>query len=381
MNKFLLFLLLAGLIWLPSTLKAQVIFTAAIDSAQEVPSPVGAVPGKGTGSFSLNDARTELSYSITVTGLSGSISAAHFHNGPAGTAAGVVRTITMTGNIATGVWKSTDSQPLTATLLNELFKGRMYVNFHTATNPGGEIRGQVLLSTGLGFTAQIDSAQEVPSPVGAVPGKGTGSFSLNAARTELTYNVTVNALSGNLTAGHFHNAPAGTAGNVVRAITFVGNTASGVWKNTDTQALTDSMVSELLKGRIYVNSHTAANPGGEIRGQLGFGAGIITSVEVISDGIPASFALYQNYPNPFNPSTKVGFRIAFGGFVSLKVYDVLGREVATLVNEELKPGSYQATFVANRFSSGVYFYQIQVGHGSQSSTRGFTKAQKMLLIK
>ncbi|HET6271372.1 MAG TPA: CHRD domain-containing protein, partial [Bacteroidota bacterium] len=270
MKKHLL-CLVATCSWLvPAAVLGQIHFTTAIDSAQEVPAPVGAVPGKGTGSFSLNEARTELTYRVTVTGLSGSgnIAAAHFHNGPPGVAAGVVRAISFVGNTASGVWKNTDTQALTDSMVQQLLRGRIYVNIHTAANPGGEIRGQVDLSTGVGFTAQLDSAQEVPAPTGAVPGRGTGSFTLNDARTELTYTITFHGLSGNLSAAHFHNGPPGVAAGVVRAISFVGNTATGVWRNTDTQALTDSMVSQLLKGRIYVNLHTAANPGGEIRGQV-----------------------------------------------------------------------------------------------------------------
>ena len=374
MKRSLLTGMVLGLLLLSPSAFAQIFFTASLDSAQEVPAPTGAVPGKGTGSFTLNDARTELSYRVTVTGLSGNIAAGHFHNGPAGTAAGVVRTLTFVGNTASGVWKNTDSQALTDSLVRELLKGRLYINVHTAVNPGGEIRGQVLLTTGIGFTAALDSTQEVPAPTGAVPGKGTGSFTLNAARTELTYNVTVNGLSGNIAAGHFHNGPAGTAAGVVRTLTFAGNTASGVWKNTDSQALTDSMVSELLKGRIYVNVHTAVNPGGEIRGQLGIGPGTVTSVEQTSRAIPASFTLGQNYPNPFNPTTAIQFQVQRIARVTLKVYDVLGQEVATLLDDVRPAGTYTATFNASSFASGVYFYRL-------SSDGGFRESRKMLLLK
>jgi len=74
-----------------------------------------------------------------------------------------------------------------------------------------------------------------------------------------------------------------------------------------------------------------------------------------------SFSLWQNYPNPFNPSTNIGFRIADRGFVSLKVYDVLGNEIATLVNQDLSAGEYEVEFSATEFSSGIYFYRLQSG--------------------
>ncbi len=89
--------------------------------------------------------------------------------------------------------------------------------------------------------------------------------------------------------------------------------------------------------------------------------------------VPSTFALYQNYPNPFNPTTRIGFRIADVGFVSLKVYDTLGREVATLVNRRENPGYHTVSFNAAGLSSGVYFYAIQAG--------SFNISRRMVLIK
>ncbi len=91
------------------------------------------------------------------------------------------------------------------------------------------------------------------------------------------------------------------------------------------------------------------------------------------DVIPAKYSLSQNYPNPFNPETVIGYQIPAAGFVSLKVYDVLGREVAVLVNGEKSPGSYKIKFDGRNLSSGVYFYRIQ--------TDKFVQSKKMLLVK
>ena len=85
------------------------------------------------------------------------------------------------------------------------------------------------------------------------------------------------------------------------------------------------------------------------------------------------YKLYQNYPNPFNPATTINYQIPTGGIVSLKVYDLLGREVAALVNEEKPAGSYDITLNANNFASGVYFYTIH--------TNNFTASKKMILLK
>ena len=99
---------------------------------------------------------------------------------------------------------------------------------------------------------------------------------------------------------------------------------------------------------------------------------IPTGVEQISE-IPGKFNLEQNYPNPFNPSTTISFSIPSSGFTSLKIYDILGNEVATLVNEEKPAGRYEINFDASLLSSGTYFYKLQAG--------SFIEIKKMILIK
>jgi hypothetical protein len=92
-----------------------------------------------------------------------------------------------------------------------------------------------------------------------------------------------------------------------------------------------------------------------------------------SSSIPGTYSLSQNYPNPFNPVTQVKYDLPKEGFVTLKVYDVLGREVSKLVNEVKTPGSYIVDFDGTSFSSGVYFYRLEVN--------GFSDVKRMMLIK
>ena len=104
-----------------------------------------------------------------------------------------------------------------------------------------------------------------------------------------------------------------------------------------------------------------------------------TSVELDANGgVPASFALEQNYPNPFNPSTSIVYGIPRSGFVSLKIYNVLGQEVRTLVSGPQSAGRYTARFDASTLSSGLYFYRIQVAPDSGPE---FTQVKKMMLLK
>jgi hypothetical protein len=102
------------------------------------------------------------------------------------------------------------------------------------------------------------------------------------------------------------------------------------------------------------------------------------SSDVIAEEMnPTDFILYQNYPNPFNPSTKIEFRIADFGFVTLKIYDLLGNEIAILINNELSPGDYEIIFSPESSiknpASGIYFYQLQSG--------SFIETKKMILLK
>jgi len=97
------------------------------------------------------------------------------------------------------------------------------------------------------------------------------------------------------------------------------------------------------------------------------------SVEDEKNIIVDEFQLFQNYPNPFNPSTSIQYAVSSRQFVRLKVYDVLGTEIAVLVNEEKPAGTYKVEWDASRFSSGVYFYQLRAG--------SFIQTKKMILVR
>ncbi|MBE2226718.1 MAG: SBBP repeat-containing protein [Ignavibacteria bacterium] len=100
----------------------------------------------------------------------------------------------------------------------------------------------------------------------------------------------------------------------------------------------------------------------------------------ISTEVPEGFSLGQNFPNPFNPVTNIGLRIARFGFVSLKVYDITGKEAAVLVNENLGVGTYNVDFDASQLASGTYFYRLVVGDNTNNGV-SFTDVKKMILVK
>jgi hypothetical protein len=103
------------------------------------------------------------------------------------------------------------------------------------------------------------------------------------------------------------------------------------------------------------------------------GTDVPLSVEKIEGSLPKVFSLDQNYPNPFNPSTTISFSIPAVSQVRLVVYDILGREVKTLLDEKKEAGSYRVTFNAQNFASGIYFCRIEAG--------AEFKVRKLMLLK
>lgn len=123
----------------------------------------------------------------------------------------------------------------------------------------------------------------------------------------------------------------------------------------------------IIAGFIFIGINASAGENKFLNTQLdGYGTG--TSSGNIDD-----YKLYQNYPNPFNPVTKISYKINNGGFVSLKVYNLVGQIVAELVNETQEPGTYSVLFNGNQLTTGIYLYKLQVN--------GFTTVKRMTLIK
>jgi hypothetical protein len=119
--------------------------------------------------------------------------------------------------------------------------------------------------------------------------------------------------------------------------------------------------------------HSYTLRGARINGVLFGDTSGITGIPTVNSDIPVKYSLSQNYPNPFNPQTKIKFDVPQTSFTKLIIYDLLGREVTTLVSEELKAGTYQAEWDALSFSSGVYFYKIISGD--------YVETKKMVLLK
>jgi len=140
--------------------------------------------------------------------------------------------------------------------------------------------------------------------------------------------------------------------------------------------LSTGVLSPSVVGFIYGTSSTAGAViyAGNGPSNLWYNSSnLTTGFEPISQISPEAYSLTQNYPNPFNPTTSIKFAIPKNEFVSLKVYDMLGKEVATLVNQNANAGEYEVTFDATKLTSGVYFYKLTSGN--------FSDVKKMILVK
>jgi hypothetical protein len=131
-------------------------------------------------------------------------------------------------------------------------------------------------------------------------------------------------------------------------------------------------VTSTVRALLITNNYIFAGTNGNSVWRRGLSE-ILTDYQQISELTPASYSLHQNYPNPFNPSTNIRYDIPKNGFVKLVVYDMLGKEIETLVNEKQSAGTCEATFDATNYVSGVYFYRL--------TTNGFSETKRMILLK
>ena len=239
-------LTLLGAALLAPTLAAQNQFRATLDGTQEVP-PVVTTAG-GWCTATLNTSTGVLTYDLRTFGLSAT--AAHFHN-----SAGGIEVSLMGGPTQ---W-SGSTLPLSAGQMADLQAGDWYANVHTIANPNGEIRGAILARPHQ-FGARLNGTQEVPPNGTAATGVATITLNANGS---LTYNVTVTGMTGN--AAHFHEAPFGSGVPGSIEVPLVGGPTT--WSGTSLP-LAAEQIEKLQTKQWYVNVHSVAFPGGQIRGQI-----------------------------------------------------------------------------------------------------------------
>jgi hypothetical protein len=196
---------------------------------------------------------------MSFTGLTGDAIAAHIHTGAVGTPGPVV--LALCGPCSTPA-SGTGTVP--QAVVDAIQAGTAYVNVHTVTNKGGEIRGQLAATASV--STRLTSRQEVPKPKGNVK-RATGSFTATVAKLgtggTVAWRLRFSRLTGRAIAAHIHVGRIGRAGPV--AVALCGPCRNGQRGTAD---LTPATLAALEAGRGYVNIHTPKNPGGEIRGQI-----------------------------------------------------------------------------------------------------------------
>jgi hypothetical protein len=280
--------LLTLLFCFSSPVMAERIFVGNLDATQEV--TPNASTATGFGRVTLNDLEDQITVSVYYAGLSSNVTVGHIHgSAPAGANAGVLFNLNPVTGVTSGSVVNRTFTP-TATQVADLKAGLFYFNIHTVSNGGGEIRGQILPADP--FTATINAKQEVPT--NSSTGSGRAVLSINSAQTQVLVSVFWADVTGPLTIGHIHSNVFGSNGSVIcnlsPANVVMGSLVDFLCTFTPAQIIT------LRRSGLYVNLHTAANPGGEIRGQILPPGALVGALNAAQETTP-------------NASTAIGFGV------------------------------------------------------------------------
>jgi Cu/Zn superoxide dismutase len=333
--------------------KSYLYFDAALNGAQETPAITTTAMGAAT--IKINTTYDTLWYDVSVDGLSGTISGAHFHNGVVGASGGVEFDMSpdIMGNRIMG--KITGAT-LTTTLINKFLRGEIYMNLHTSANPNGEIRGQVYRLAREGYTYAMTGAQETPMVTTSATGSGIVSIDRDQDNAHYMF------VASGLTSGgaHFHKGAMGQAGGVLYDLSsyYMNNGAFGYWKSTDSSPFTLANSLLFRNDSVYVNIHTSANANGEIRGQVlrGFECYNTTSTGIDEQNALSGITVS---PNPTSGNVTVRFNTSYSNMTTIIVMDVLGKEVYNEVIDTTT--SNQKMIDLKELTTGLYFVKIMNG--------------------
>lgn len=280
-------------------------FIAVLKGIYETP-PVSS-SATGIAMFVLSPDRSKVTYHIEYAGLSDTETNAHIHKAAFGASGSPVYTLPA-GNPKDSV------QTITAQDLSDLLAGLLYVNIHSATFTGGEIRGQIMPAGGC-FSTPLSGAEEVPPTSSTAV--GSAIFMLAPDKSKVTYHIEYSGLSTSETVAHIHKGAAGTSGGPIHTLP-TGN------PKDSTLAISTQDATDLLAGLLYVNIHSATFSGGEIRGQIGPSAGCFTAALSGNNETPdpvttsaAGTAAFRLAPSdPLTTTRQLVYSIAYTGIVT-----------------------------------------------------------------
>lgn len=329
-------------------------FDGWLNGSQSVPEAKS--PAYGVVNVWLNSTWDTLSYNVVMNGLSGAAASAHFHNAAQGQNGGVLANLTdaIVGNQITG---EVTGAELTDELIMALVSGDIYVNVHTNNFPAGELRGQVYRLARDGYSYQVCAEQHDPEAVEL--GQGSGIVSIDRWSRNAHYMVTTTGLTGAITSAHFHEGAQGNSGGVLFNLSsnFATNGNSAFGYLTDADGFDESSSTLVRNGEVYLNVHTGANPGGEIRGQVVRSlicTGLITSTFDLNE----AGASFQVYPNPANDQLSVSTDA--GSVEMIIIRDMLGNV--------LKQVEGSNTYNVSNLNEGVYMLEVTTERGVGHTT-------------
>jgi hypothetical protein len=230
------------------------VYAASLSGKQGV--PANASTASGAGSVVLDPATRMLTGGFTLTGMTATM--AHIHSGAAGSNGGVVVTLAESP-AGSGKWMVPASTTLTEAQVTALRAGELYFNAHSSAAPSGEVRGQIGRHV---RTATLSGGHEVPSNTSTA--SGTGFLAVDPFTRAASGSITIAGIAP--TMAHIHTGAHGSNGGV--AVTLVQGASPNTWRVPDNTTLTAAQYADFLKNNLYYNVHSAAFPGGEIRGQL-----------------------------------------------------------------------------------------------------------------
>jgi hypothetical protein len=331
-------------------------FDANLNGQQQV--PVINTTARGVAVLKLNATYDTLWYDIVSNGLTGAITGANLHVGNPGSTGNIAVNIIggLVGNRIKGTVAGTN---LTKSLIRNLLKGQLYINLQTLANATGEIRGQINRAVRQGYVLNLTGAQQNP-PVSTLA-QGSGIVSIGKD-TSVHFMILVNGLQA--TGINFHNQIAGQNGNSIFNLMpyYVNNGAFGYWKVTDSVPFTANFSNAFYTDSIYANVTTAANPGGEIRGQFTKNGECYKDSETGIKNNKHAVNSISLYPNPSADILNISFNSAQQSKVNLMVVDVLGKQVYA-ENYTAQGGSNLRSIHVGNLKSGFYFVKIQNENG------------------
>ncbi len=311
---------------------------AVLNGSQEIPSNTSTAKGFGYAGLSYPNMDT-LFYLVGFDGLIPT--AAHIHNAAAGKNGPVFTALTPSN--FPGIYFG--QTPISGDMLTAFLKDELYFNIHTDAHPGGEIRGQIENNLLKSFAFDLCGDQELP--VKNVPAYGAAYVAVNKANTELEYGMIVQDLNGDATSAHIHDAKFGANGIVITPLDLPNPYATNVIP------ITGTLAAKIDADGAYFNVHTAANPGGEVRGQIRR----TLSCKVNTASFESSIQNLKLNNNLSNQFLILEADLDKSQTVFLRICDVSGKQLIDL-KQELNPGYNKLNIDIHNLATGFFTLNV-----------------------